>query len=575
MYSSQYEEEKINYEHISNLYYGYNQCFFKECNGSTFTFNDQKHTFKAKSDSESIKTVKQRRKPQINLGSEYSNLLLPSMPCHDIQIIDYAEKQEHKPKGLISAAPLIKCKSTDYSIKKDIIGYKSGIRSALIKIDDEEDLKHTDNKNNKNEKQDSIISHDHVRWYRLKGCGNNDLGYFPFQCIEDGQSPLIEIRGCCFEHTANRELKMTYDIQKILNKYNLATANQSYGSYNYDIDKYCKKIIRTCSIFKTLGNKRFGDHLILGLLKILPLIIDIENTNILSIYNLFPKIRRQHEINNDETKWKVMQSYLAVLCELDIINLKNKNDDDIKIPLNTKLNENESDLEWLLGGDNDFKYKQSLWNYQCEAYNDIISKCDKQDINRLIIDIYYRLGFESGFIQKLLHNDNISWGTYNDSLGTHCNAHANNYVILPYNEFIKYNFCLAPLDFDMAFYENEYIQDMEQENKQKGYTFKELITMECNGNRGSLSGDPDISTGVHWNEDNMNKYKYKDNEQKNKFELINWALRDTLISSFDDAYNIKYDHDEIKTKFKWNENKQKLMYAIFNLALIATIDVVA
>ena len=59
---------------------------------------------------------------------------------------------------------------------------------------------------------------------------------------------------------------------------------------------------------------------------------------------------------------------------------------------------------------------------------------------------------------------------------------------------------------------------------------------------------------------------------------MNWSLRDTLISSFDDAYNndVNYQNDDkIKSKFNWNENKQKLMYTIFNLALIATIDVVA
>jgi len=199
-------------------------------------------------------------------------------------------------------------------------------------------------------------------------------------------------------------------------------------------------------------------------------------------------------------------------------------------------------------------------------------------VDALLIDIYHRLGFESGFIQKLLHRNKISWGTYNDRLGTHCNAHANNYVLLPYQEFVKYNFCLAPLDFDMAFHEHEYIENMELEEDeetvlpQKRYTFRELMVMECNGNRVTLSGDPEISTGVHW----KNDIKYKDEEEQNKFDLINWALRDTLISSFDDAYKIEeYEESEVKKRFKWTQRKQKLMYTIFNLALIATVDVVA
>eukprot|EP01083_Nonionella_stella_P261355 889983_1 len=101
----------------------------------------------------------------------------------------------------------------------------------------------------------------------------------------------------------------------------------------------------------------------------------------------------------------------------------------------------------------------------------------------------------------------------------------------------------------MAFHENEYIENMEENNNMKKYTFKELIVMECNGNRGSLSGDPEISTGVHWNIDEIiNKYKYENDEEKNKFDLINWALRDTLISSFDCAYNSNNE----KFNFKWD-----------------------
>jgi hypothetical protein len=34
-------------------------------------------------------------------------------------------------------------------------------------------------------------------------------------------------------------------------------------------------------------------------------------------------------------------------------------------------------------------------------------------------------------IQRLLRTNDISWGTYVDPLGTHCNAHPNNFVLLP------------------------------------------------------------------------------------------------------------------------------------------------
>ncbi len=45
--------------------------------------------------------------------------------------------------------------------------------------------------------------------------------------------------------------------------------------------------------------------------------------------------------------------------------------------------------------------------------------------------LYWRLGRETGVIQRLLRSNDISWGTYVDALGTHCNAHPNNFVLLP------------------------------------------------------------------------------------------------------------------------------------------------
>ena len=36
-----------------------------------------------------------------------------------------------------------------------------------------------------------------------------------------------------------------------------------------------------------------------------------------------------------------------------------------------------------------------------------------------------------GMIQKTMRKNDLSWGTYVDPLGTHCNAHPNNLVLLP------------------------------------------------------------------------------------------------------------------------------------------------
>ena len=74
---------------------------------------------------------------------------------------------------------------------------------------------------------------------------------------------------------------------------------------------------------------------------------------------------------------------------------------------------------------------------------------EKSSLANLLCLLYQRIGFECGSILGLMHYHRISWGTYVDELGTHCNAHPNNFVIkLP---SATSSFWLAPLDFDMSF----------------------------------------------------------------------------------------------------------------------------
>lgn len=74
-----------------------------------------------------------------------------------------------------------------------------------------------------------------------------------------------------------------------------------------------------------------------------------------------------------------------------------------------------------------------------------------------------------------MRENDISWGTYVDSLATHCNAHPNNFVILPevsdpFINSLQYqvhefhvqgestSHFLAPMDFDMAFTRKTFTQ---------------------------------------------------------------------------------------------------------------------
>jgi hypothetical protein len=85
-------------------------------------------------------------------------------------------------------------------------------------------------------------------------------------------------------------------------------------------------------------------------------------------------------------------------------------------------------------------------------------------VGELLAYLYYRFGRECGVVGRSLHDARIVWGTYRDSSGYHCNAHANNLVLRRPVDFAVMTDDVAtqreplpflmPCDFDMAFTED-------------------------------------------------------------------------------------------------------------------------
>jgi hypothetical protein len=77
--------------------------------------------------------------------------------------------------------------------------------------------------------------------------------------------------------------------------------------------------------------------------------------------------------------------------------------------------------------------------------------------------LFSRLGFECGRFLRELHALRISWGTYQDGMCRrkfdewHCNAHANNMVLLSEADGMASQSFLACLDLDMAFDDASFI----------------------------------------------------------------------------------------------------------------------
>lgn len=64
------------------------------------------------------------------------------------------------------------------------------------------------------------------------------------------------------------------------------------------------------------------------------------------------------------------------------------------------------------------------------------------------------IGWEMGQVKRLFCQKDINWGFFNDHGDWHCNAHLNNFVVAfpeAHNRFT------LPLDFDLAFTKEEYI----------------------------------------------------------------------------------------------------------------------
>lgn len=143
-------------------------------------------------------TAVARLAPAAWLGADYADVLVPAIPSLDYTASEGMQKTDCKDLPPPLRRPLIKLKQTGPTSTQ---GVASGVRSALIQSGSE--------------------------WFRLKGCGNNYEG-FPIKPVELAPK-LRNIRGCCFEHTALRELQLTTLINGLLQAKGFPIANAPLG----------------------------------------------------------------------------------------------------------------------------------------------------------------------------------------------------------------------------------------------------------------------------------------------------------------------------------------------------------
>lgn len=142
--------------------------------------------------------ARKRVRPLSGLGDEYRNVVVPAMPCSDLDI-RAARLVVQPPQQL--REPLMKHPYGRF------IAVQSGVRSAILRCED-------------------------GAAYRLKGCGNN-YEAFPIRPLLISSDPkfaeLLNARGSAFVHTATRELYMTQTINQIFSASQYRCANQAIG----------------------------------------------------------------------------------------------------------------------------------------------------------------------------------------------------------------------------------------------------------------------------------------------------------------------------------------------------------
>jgi len=562
---------ELGYTRDEQIFYGVYTLFLYPCTGTYNEFNIQdviKEELNDDNKKEALKNLEDLRR----INEKYIDYYFPCIPETNIKLNTKEKKQAIK--NNLFTNPLIKFNLNMNKLSKEFekvnkfIGITSGKRSCIIKCKTGEFL-------------------------RLKGCGNYKNGFTLLEYENDLPFKKIEIRGCQFENTVFRELYYSYKVNEILKKYGMYCANVPLGYFKYDKDiKFIEeslneknKIInkvpevdKYCSIYKTLGDRRLGSHLLKGIEIIMDAIIEtainefnLDQSAYDNICNLFSERRRKFSIiseyairevylpeNKSIKEWCDKPIYKSKFYE-NLINYRlmlkyfDSNENLIKIKKSSNLIEKWSKI---IENKNYFKYEQF------QALIDELIKLKnlfmKKSILEYIHDIFIRIGFETAKIKRILQDNDFNWGTYNGQSPSDifCSAHFNNFIVLPG----KYSCLLAPIDFDLAFERKNFI-DNDKKSKSFGkndnYIFDHFLNREINT---LLYNIINVKNPEYYKNQNL-KEQLKD--------LIYFLLNDSLIESYMKTFD-KIDLDYLEKYFP-----NGIIEILVKLSLILTYNIIS
>ena len=563
-----------NYE--EDLYFGDKYGFLYPCTG-IFRSYKKEYIHQDEINKESTAETLKYSDDLSYIKPEYKDYYVPVVPETSVHFKnDSLKDDENETIDSILTQPLIKAKEIkDYPCYKCII---SGHRSAVIK-----------------DPKTGI-------YYRLKGCGNDELGFN----IQKTEGVIVEIvtRGSQYDSTCFRELYYSEKVDESLKKLNIQCANLPVGFWKYDKDLHIlpkenikkedipnlenqvPEVDKYCGIFRTLGDKRLRTHLLCGLEKLLEIISKIcvnkklINEEILNeIKKIYPEKRLPDKIETYKTikffgpkdgksfdEWcktpVYEKSYYDAIISCEKLKKEIKENKNLKIFL--EQSENYEELYNLLSEKFSEKHKTMAKNIIEKMKEE--QKGGKNFFNTLL-NIYVRIGYEVGKIKRCIQDANINWGSYVDrGCSYHCNAHSNNLVVLPQgNESL-----LSPLDLDLAFSKEKMIiinKDaptfgQHDESFWDNYINAEFIDLSLN-----LCGAEDYNFDFE-----KNKNKNPDSFEIKVKNTIRFLLCDCMLENYMKGFDNIPSQDVITEK---ELKEDTFFHNIIKLALVATAEDIA
>eukprot|EP00042_Codosiga_hollandica_P017814 m.50213 g.50213 ORF g.50213 m.50213 type:complete len:523 (+) comp48082_c0_seq1:103-1671(+) len=468
----------------------------------------------------------ERRLPLAALGPDYEHLLVVATPQADLTITPVENEGSKAETSWAVDGPLVK------SREGDTLAIASGIRSALLPLAD-------------------------GRWLRLKGCGNNYDGFPTRKMLTEDGSPLLvagrecfEIRGCCFQHTAALEQFMARKISEALRPVGIQVGNVPLGWFAYDSTTPAHPypaVGRYCGIFETIGDRRLSDHVLRGLELLLPELILSSPTRVDAGTCSFPEgVFGPRPGSTSGCFEEADSTFMQYACggseRPDCF--ADLSEQSLSLSC-TKLREYCRVLPPCL---------QPVWMRHLDALEQFLLVHGGN--TSLLGYLFWTLGFECGTAIRALAREQISWGSFRDLGGTHCNAHGNNFVLkAPTADLSRHSNFLALVDFDLAFSVDDYLRtgDAATDHAEA----RELVAMELNALGMDLAASQN-TTGTK-----------NDHQVPESVVPLRWGLRDTLVRAYLISSSGEHNPHPPRSEF------YSACYSLLSLAILRTHETIA